>query len=309
MVASRDAPAPERVPPAGGPPPSAVPGPGRRWRVLQFPVTRIALDAAAVVAFTGALERAAPRLGLAYGSGPALVFGVLLCAGVLALYAALVRLVERRDPVELHSRGAARLLGLGALGGAGLFGATMAVLWAIGAWRLDGRGAAGPGAVAAAVVSALTAGCVEEVLMRGVLFRIVEEYLGSWIALGASALFFGLAHVFNPGAGVVSTLAIALEAGVLLAAAFMWTRRLWAVIGLHAAWNFVEGGVFGASVSGYAAPGILAGRFRGGAVLTGGAFGPEASLVAVAWCLAAGATLAWLARRDGLVVRPVWRRG
>ncbi len=97
--------------------------------------------------------------------------------------------------------------------------------------------------------------------MRGVLFRIVEESLGSWIALALSAALFGALHAFNPGATLTSSIAIALEAGVLLAAVFMVTRRLWMVIGLHTAWNFTEGGVFGASVSGGDAHGMLASQF------------------------------------------------
>ena len=253
--------------------------PGRWWRVLQFPVTRLLLAGAAVMAWTSALQRAATAIGIEYGSAPGLAFGVLLCASVLALYASFVRLVEGRAVVELSPAGAARRFGAGALAGGALFAGTMLVLWLAGAWRLTGH-AAGPRVVLAQLVAALVAGCVEEVLLRGVLFRIVEESLGSWLALALSALVFGLMHAFNPGAGVVSTLAIALEAGVLLAAAYMLSRRLWTVIGLHAAWNFTEGGVFG----------------------------PEASLVAVLLCLGAGVALALLARRRGLVVRPRWRR-
>ena len=112
----------------------------------------------------------------------------------------------------------------------------------------------------------------------------------------------------QPGATVVSTLAIALEAGVLLAAAFMLTRRLWMAIGLHAAWNFTEGGVFGASVSGGTPYGLLRSRFTGAPLLSGGAFGPEASIVAVVLCLSAGIAFCVYARRRGRFIVPFWRR-
>jgi hypothetical protein len=111
-----------------------------------------------------------------------------------------------------------------------------------------------------------------------------------------SAALFGLLHAGAAGASIFSTVAIALEAGILLAAAFMITRRLWLPIGLHAAWNFTEGTVFGASVSGGDVRGVLSSRFEGSDLLTGGAFGPEASLVAVIVCLIASAAMVAIAR-------------
>lgn len=280
--------------------------PGRGWAVLQFPLTRLLLASAALVLWATALQRGGRALRIEPGSALSAALGGVLIAGTFAVYAAYVRLVERRPAVELGAAGALREGAAGALVGAALFAATMLVLWPLGAWRLVGI--AGPGVPLRSLVAALVAGCVEEVLVRGVLFRILEESLGSWIALGLSASIFGLLHAFNPGASVVSTLAIALEAGVLLAAAYMYARRLWLVVGLHAAWNFTEGGIFGAAVSGGQGRGLLAVRFQGSDALTGGAFGPEASIVAVLICLAAGIGFLALARRHGRVVRPSWRR-
>jgi membrane protease YdiL (CAAX protease family) len=86
--------------------------------------------------------------------------------------------------------------------------------------------------------------------------------------------------------------AIALEAGVLLALAYAATDRLWLPIGVHTGWNFTEGSVFGASVSGHA-PGdaLFQGSLSGPVTLTGGIFGPESSIVGVAVCLVAAAAL------------------
>src|SRR3954471_14552398 len=136
-------------------------------------------------------------------------------------------------------------------------------------------------------------------MLLAIFFRIVEESLGSVIALVASAALFGLLHAFNPGATLVSTVAIALEAGSILAAAYLLTRPLWMAIGLHAAWNFTEGGVFGASVSGSAPHGLLHSRFTGAPLLSGGGFGPEASIVAIVVCLTAGIALCVAVIRRG----------
>lgn len=115
-----------------------------------------------------------------------------------------------------------------------------------------------------------------------------------------SAALFGLLHALNPGATATSTAAIALEAGILLAAAYAVTRNLWFPIGLHLGWNFTEGGIFGVAVlGGPAAKGIFSVSLAGPRLLTGGRFGPEASLMAIAVCLAAAAVLLILTVRNG----------
>lgn len=281
--------------------------PGTLWKVLQFPVTRALLAIGSIVGFVGLLQGAGRALHIPPESGMGQVLGLVLIAGVCLVYTAYVRWIERRAVVELALRDGPRAFGKGFVVGAVLFSATVLVLWAMGVYSVIA--VFGADALAPPLMSALVAAFVEELVFRGVLFRIIEESLGSWLALGFTALLFGLLHAFNPGATWVSTLAIALEAGVLLAAVYMYSRRLWVCIGVHCAWNFAEGGVFGASVSGGKASGLLAARFRGPDLLTGGKFGPEASVVAVLICLAAGIAFMQLARRRGYVVRPFWRRG
>jgi hypothetical protein len=127
-----------------------------------------------------------------------------------------------------------------------------------------------------------------------VLFRILEQAFGTTVALLASAAIFGLLHAANPGATPFSTAAVAIEAGLLLALAYAATGKLWLAIGIHAGWNFAEGSVFGAQVSGGAPPpSVIRVTLHGADIVSGGAFGPEASIVAIAVCLAASAILAW----------------
>jgi uncharacterized protein len=281
--------------------------PGKLWKVLQLPVTRIVLAIGAIVGCIALLQGAGRALHVEPESGWGQVLALALIAGVCLVYAAYVRVIERRPVVELAPRDGPAAFGKGFVVGAALFSATILELWVIGVYSVIA--VFGVDALLAPLVAALVAGFIEEIVFRGVLFRIVEESLGSWLALGLSALAFGLVHSFNHGATWVSTLAIALEAGVLLGAVYMYSRKLWTCIGLHCAWNFAEGGVFGASVSGGKASGLLGARFRGPDFLTGGSFGPEASVVAVLVCLAAGVAFVQLARRRGYVVRPFWRLG
>jgi uncharacterized protein len=120
-------------------------------------------------------------------------------------------------------------------------------------------------------------------------------------------VLFGLMHFPNPQATVLSSVAIALEAGVMLAAAYMVTRRVWLAIGIHVAWNFTQSGIFGVTTSGVDSTGYLEGHLHGPSLLSGGAFGPEASIVAVAVCLAAGLYLLRVADAKGRIVKASWR--
>jgi hypothetical protein len=142
--------------------------------------------------------------------------------------------------------------------------------------------------------------------MRGIVFRILEQWLGSWIALAISAAVFGLLHLLNPGATLLDACAIMLVGGVMLAAAYMLTRRLWLCIGMHFGWNFTQGGIFSTAVSGGATHGLLQAKMAGPVWLTGGDFGAEASVVALVTCMAAGVLLLAAARRKGHVITSPW---
>lgn len=294
--------------------PSSAPSgpPTRLARALRFPLVRIVMAVIVVsiaISATRAILRVAglaPRSGAPHHLALLLLGTVATIAVVHAAYIAYVRLVEKRSVTEFATAGAAKELAAGIVIGAVIFGVAIGVLAAGGWYAVQGTNpwtaALGP------LLAAAGAAYVEELIVRGILFRNLEELLGSWIALAITAALFGLAHLFNPNATIISALAIALEAGVLLAAAYMATRRLWLAIGIHFAWNFVQGGIFGVAVSGAAANGILRGELRGPSLLSGGSFGVEGSVVAVVVCLIASVPLIVLARRRGNVVPPIWRR-
>jgi membrane protease YdiL (CAAX protease family) len=153
---------------------------------------------------------------------------------------------------------------------------------------------------------ALSSGFYEELLLRGILFRIIERPLGTWISLTISALVFGAGHLANPGATLFTSAAIAVEAGVLLAGAYMMTRRLWVPIGIHFGWNFAQGGIFGIAVSGNPVVGWLTTSLEGPKLLSGGSFGAEASIVAVTLCTCTGGWFVWRSIRLGQIRPPMW---
>jgi membrane protease YdiL (CAAX protease family) len=231
---------------------------------------------------------------------------VTITLGTLG-YCTFVRFVEKRPVTELAPGYLLPELGGGLLLGALLFTATMIVLYALGVYQITGYNA-WP-ILMPALLMALSSSIIEELIFRGILFRIMEASLGSWIALGVTALIFGLLHLPNQNSTLVAASAIAIEAGIMLAAAYMLTRRLWLCIGIHMAWNFTQSGVFSSAVSGSTPySGFVTGTNTGPKWLTGGEFGVEASLVAVIICGLTGLYFVLKAKSAGQVRKPFWNR-
>ncbi len=140
---------------------------------------------------------------------------------------------------------------------------------------------------------AFTVAIIEEILLRGIIFRITEERWGSIIALTVSGLIFGALHLVNPHVTWVSILCT-MVVGVMLGAAYMYYRNLWVPIAIHFAWNFTQDGIFGAITSGNEkTSSLLTTEITGPEILTGGEFGPEGSIQAVLFCLVTVVILLW----------------
>ncbi|MDR2930373.1 MAG: CPBP family intramembrane metalloprotease [Propionibacteriaceae bacterium] len=230
-----------------------------------------------------------------------------LIPAIVAYLVLTLAMEDRIWPSELSPKTSGNLLKGMALGVV-LVGLAVGVLALIGSYRVVGVNAA-YNPWAALLTIGVTAGIAEEILFRGVLFRLVEEGLGSWGAVAVSALGFGAVHLTNPDATWWGAIAIAVEAGVLFAGVYVLTRNLWWCIGLHFAWNMAEGPLFGSIVSGTGANSSwLQAQWSGPELLTGGRFGLEASVVPVIIGAALGVLLLVHAHRRGLIVAPAWIR-
>ena len=252
-------------------------------------------------------ETAVPRFARSLGSMTAWSLSALAaCLLGGAAYAAYVRLAERRQVSEFGRRGALKELAAGLLVGAALFGTTIAVLASLGLYRIQGM--RDVSVLVVPLAMSIGAGVIEEILFRGVIFRIVESSLGTWLALVISGVLFGLVHLGNPNATALGAVAIIFEAGIMLAGAYLLTRRLWLPIGIHIGWNFTQGGVFSVPVSGTASKGLFDATLTGPAWLSGGEFGAEGSIVAVVVCVALASVLLRRAAQRGHFIAPRWRR-
>jgi hypothetical protein len=244
-----------------------------------------------------------------YAQGPLKGVAATVAAGavMLIVYAGVVFFIERRPVRELAFRPMARELGLGLLLGFGLYSACVLILMALGNYRIDGMHEWH--VLLTGLATALATGVFEELWFRGVVFRVAQEWFGTWAALVVSSLVFGFVHWDAEGATLQGLVSISLWAGLLLSATYLLTGRLWLGIGLHAAWNYTQGTVYSGIVSGNAPPeGLIISRLQGPEWLTGGTFGVEASIIAAAVCGTAGVLMLVEAVRLGHLVPPPWKR-
>lgn len=208
-------------------------------------------------------------------------FSLVEGAGMLGFYACWSRLTEKQWPSDLSLAKASKNIVTGIGIGVAYFCVVTGILAALGHYKVMSVNHCCMDLLVS-FFSCLVVACGEEVIFRGVLFHMIDKRFNTWAALSVSGLLFGLVHLLNPGATLWSAVAIAVEAGFLLGAAYKCSGALWLPIGIHWAWNFTEGNIFGFNVSG-GSDGIrlFVPEISGPDLLTGGNFGPEASIVAV----------------------------
>jgi membrane protease YdiL (CAAX protease family) len=283
--------------------------------VLNLAVVRIVIAILLVgLAATGAQEGLRfMRLGaddpLTWSSVTLHLLGALLMmAAPLGVYACFVRVSERRWPSEIGVASIATQLPAGLFAGALLSITVVGTLAGLGVYTVDSIEPRDQwaGILLRASVSALVVSVFEETLVRAIILRITQQRLGSLWAIAISALLFGLAHLGNQNATLLGAIGLALQAGVLLGAAYIITQRLWFAVGLHCAWNFMQQGVVGGAVSGSKVQAIIQSHPSGADWLSGGAFGIEGSVIATALCGIAGVGLLLLAAKRGKLIPRSW---
>jgi len=125
----------------------------------------------------------------------------------------------------------------------------------------------------------LLAAATEELVFRGFPLQILSEGMGRWPAVVTMSVLFGALHRDNPNASWLSTANTAI-AGILLSWAYVRTRSLWLPYGIHLGWNVGLGFVLGFPLSGLHLASLWTINVAGGDNILGGAYGPEAGLLA-----------------------------
>lgn len=147
----------------------------------------------------------------------------------------------------------------------------------------------------------------EEIIFRGILYRITEQSLGTWIALIISAFLFGIVHITNDHADFLGILSAAL-AGVMFGVLYTISGRLWYPLAIHIGWNFFQY-FFGLPVSGMDDFEYFMDASRDGpAWFVGGGFGIENSVLTILMILGLSAFLIYRIRITGKYIKPFWKK-
>ncbi|HET7586430.1 MAG TPA: type II CAAX endopeptidase family protein [Gemmatimonadaceae bacterium] len=271
------------------------------WRLLAF----AAITAAALLVIGGGGGALAGVLGIHLPSGPYRPAWIqsagawCLLLALLVAHWATLRWVEHRPWTFVRlgrSQAHPRVLATGAVLGALAIGIPSLLLVAL-RW-LAVADVSHPVSwttfLAVTLLLFVPAALVEELLFRGYAFAVLRETWGWRWTLGVTSVIFGVVHAANPGATVLSVSAVVL-AGVWLGVVLLATGSLYAAWMAHFTWNWVMAALLHTPVSGLPLPTPAYRVFDAGPDwLTGGGWGPEGGVLAIAGM---GATMAVLVMR------------
>ncbi len=279
-------------------------------RFSNFPLTKIFIGLVAVVVATGAIQAGAQAI-LKYTSinedFQNLTVAILTATAAMVTYYFLFRFYEKRKIDELSTSHFLSNSVTGFFTGFLFLSVVILVMYLGKSYTILSFNPVS--FLIPALAIGISSAAFEEILFRGIIFRITEEKLGSVWALIISSSFFGFAHLANENSTIFSAVAITIEAGLFLGAAYIYSRNLWLPIFIHFAWNFSEGGIYGAIISGSGLEkSLINNKISGPELLTGGAFGPENSLQSVILGLLIGILFLWMANNKNNLVKPYWKQ-
>jgi len=281
-----------------------------REAILHHPVTRLILGLALTLGIGLPAIYGAQQL-LAFTSLPQSekepIAGTVLAIVICTVYILLYRRYENRTVTELSPRHLPRYLTGGILVGAGLASTIVFIQYLTHVLTINGIRSFLP--LLPNLWNTFVNSIVAEVLIIGIFFRLIEIWLGSYLALLIMAVVFFCLHISAPGATPIIAFAVSMHAALLLGPVYIYTRSLWAPIAIHFAWDFSFAALYGASINDHTMDNSLLNTASGGSdLLTGGYFGPQGSVQAAALCLLTGLIFLRLSRRYNKILPPSFRK-
>lgn len=235
-----------------------------------------------------------------------LLKGLFVSSAAVFSYVLFFKKYDKRAITEFSTKGLGRNLIIGLLMGFTLQSLTILVMYLNGNYSIAAINPVSYILIPFAIM--FTVAIIEEILVRGIIFRIIEEKLGTYISLTISSILFGVFHLANPNSTLISSICIT-TAGFLLGAAFIYSRNLWMPIALHFAWNFTQSGIYGAITSGNEKTNnLIEAKIQGPEFITGGEFGPEGSIQAILFCALGTIIFMALSHKNNQIIKPYWKK-
>ena len=273
-------------------------------KILFFFITKIIIGIAAIAgaviliesAFRPLLEKMKFSDELTNG-----IVGILESAAAVIIYFFLFKFYEKREITELNPGTYGRYVKAGFYIGFLLQSSFIFVIFIAGGYTITQVNPFSN--MIPSFTMALTAGFVAEILIIGIVFRLIEQQFGTGLSITIMIIIFIIAHSGVKDGNLVSVLSTSIVAGLLLPASYVYTRNLLFPIFLHFAWDFTEPGIYGAinpSIS--ITKSLFDSKISGSRLITGGPLGPQNSIQALIICLVLGFIFLWLAKRKNNLI-------
>ncbi len=268
-------------------------------KIWHFFLTRIIVGIAVIVGLVAMVEwlgRSVLDRTALTDSEKNLIVAVLEASLALLGYVFLLRVYEKRPITELSAPTFIKNALIGFTTGLALQSLFILIIYVAGTYSIIHVNQVST--LISPLAFALTAGFVAEIILIGVVFRLVEDQLGTIVALAIFVLLFAVLHINSKGATVLSVCTTAIQAGFMLPAAYIFNRSLWLPIFLHFGWDLAEPGIFGGiNPSTSLEQSLFTSKIAGHTLLTGGQTGPQSSIQSLILCLLTGILFLSFAKR------------
>ena len=227
---------------------------------------------------------------------PIIIF--ISCIVLLVSYYYLFRLYDEREITELSLKHLPKEMFGGFTFGFLTISLSIFILYLLGNYQVFGI--TNTHYTARMFTVLLFAGIVEDLFHRGLIVRVIENWLGTHIAI-VIAMLVELQHVFNPNTNLFSFFSDLIW-GFTMAMLFIYTKRIWLPYFFHIGWNFAQP-FYGSNLTGTNdMESIIQSKFIGHELVTGGAIGIEGSIFTVSFLLIIGIVFYYFAKREGKIV-------
>jgi len=214
---------------------------------------------------------------------------------MIFMYYIVYKLLEKRKLHEIGLEGFGKDMLIGLLTGFGIISLSMLLLFGLGYYEVYGINSFSVMLLPLTLI--ISAALLEEIVFRGIIYRILEERFGTKIALLQSVVF-GIAHYFNVNATISSTF-FAILFGVAVSLMYTYTKKLWLPVFFHLSWNFALT-VYDTTLSGdISFNTLLSSKLNGPVFFIGSEFGIEDSFFSFLFITILIIYLYWICKKKG----------